>query len=268
MVVDRRAPDVYIETVSHSDPRGRSGANSTEQAFGLSRLALPYNQNQLAFTYVALDFKDATGVRYQYKLDGYDSHWVDAGIQRAVRYTNLLPGSYTFEVKARNSDGYWGHTANNLVVVIDPPWWQTWWAWILWVLLFVSAVYVFIAYRSRKLIRDKKVLEHKVQVRTEEVIQQKEEIEAQRDNLEEAYRDLKTTQSQLVQREKMASLGELTAGIAHEIQNPLNFVNNFSDVNQEMLEELEQELARGDIDEAKVIMADIKQNEKEDQSPR
>ncbi|MFI5161162.1 MAG: ATP-binding protein [Sphingobacteriales bacterium] len=71
--------------------------------------------------------------------------------------------------------------------------------------------------------------------------EQKEEIETQRDNLGTALEELKNTQTQLVQREKMASLGELTAGIAHEIQNPLNFVNNFSEVNEEMLEELKAE---------------------------
>jgi two-component system NtrC family sensor kinase len=70
---------------------------------------------------------------------------------------------------------------------------------------------------------------------------QKEEIAAQRDNLGQTLKELKATQTQLVQREKMASLGELTAGIAHEIQNPLNFVNNFSEVNEEMLEELKAE---------------------------
>jgi two-component system NtrC family sensor kinase len=71
--------------------------------------------------------------------------------------------------------------------------------------------------------------------------EQKEEIASQRDHLGQALEDLKNTQTQLVQREKMASLGELTSGIAHEIQNPLNFVNNFSDVNREMLEELKAE---------------------------
>ena len=72
-------------------------------------------------------------------------------------------------------------------------------------------------------------------------MQQKEEIEAQRDNLEKAFADLKNTQSQLVQSEKLASLGELTAGIAHEIQNPLNFVNNFAEVSIELVSELREE---------------------------
>ncbi|MFI5161164.1 MAG: ATP-binding protein [Sphingobacteriales bacterium] len=73
--------------------------------------------------------------------------------------------------------------------------------------------------------------------------------------------ELKTTQNQLVQSAKMASLGELTAGIAHEIQNPLNFVNNFSDVNREMIGELEQELRLGNVNEALAIAADLKGNE-------
>jgi two-component system NtrC family sensor kinase len=89
---------------------------------------------------------------------------------------------------------------------------------------------------------------------------QKEEIENQRDNLGKALQELKNTQSQLVQREKMASLGELTAGIAHEIQNPLNFVNNFSEVSTELLDEMDVELDKGDIAEAKSIAADLKQN--------
>jgi len=89
---------------------------------------------------------------------------------------------------------------------------------------------------------------------------QNTEIEKQKKSVETALGELRTTQAQLVQSAKMASLGELTAGIAHEIQNPLNFVNNFSEVSAELVDEMDEELDKGDVAEAKAISADIKQN--------
>ena len=96
-------------------------------------------------------------------------------------------------------------------------------------------------------------LEIEVADRTAALLLQKEE-------LEQTLSELKSTQALLIQSEKMASLGELTAGIAHEIQNPLNFVNNFSEVNTELIDEMNEELNKGDMNEAKAIAADIKQN--------
>ncbi|WP_363331691.1 ATP-binding protein [Flavobacterium sp.] len=104
--------------------------------------------------------------------------------------------------------------------------------------------------KQQLLARQNEVLEHQVADRTAE--------------LSRSLRDLQTTQQQLIQKEKMASLGELTAGIAHEIQNPLNFVNNFSEVSVELLTELEEEQERPaderDVELEKEILGDIKQN--------
>jgi len=86
------------------------------------------------------------------------------------------------------------------------------------------------------------------------------EITKQRNELQETVKELQATQAQLIQQEKLASLGELTAGIAHEIQNPLNFVNNFSEVSMELIDEMEEELAKGDTEEVMAIATDIKNN--------
>ncbi len=85
-------------------------------------------------------------------------------------------------------------------------------------------------------------------------------LQAEKEKVENTFKELTATQAQLVQSEKMASLGELTAGIAHEIQNPLNFVNNFSEVSTELIDEMNEEINKGNLEDVKEIANDLKQN--------
>jgi len=210
-------------------------------------LRLPYYENYLTFHFSGSASGNFDKTVYRYMLKGADTKWSDISESSvSENYNNLPTGEYTFEVCSRGFNGLWSKPAA-IKFKIMPPWWKTWWAYFLYVMFFSLVVWGFSRYRSRNLQRQNKLLEEKVARRTK----------ALNDSLEE----LKSTQTQLIQSEKMASLGELTAGIAHEIQNPLNFVNNFSEVNTELIDELASELKTGNTQEAISIANDIKENE-------
>ncbi len=208
-------------------------------------LVLPYNDNSISIDYVAIDPGKPNQVKYQYKLDGYDNDWSPlSNVSRAI-YGNLPEGDYTLQVKALSAEAAWSQTAYSFRVL--PPWQRTWWAYAAYLILLAILVWMIVALRSNVLTRENKMLERKVAERTTA--------------LNRSLADLKSTQAQLIQSEKMASLGELTAGIAHEIQNPLNFMNNFSEVNKELLQEMKHEMVAGNYTDAGNIADDVIANE-------
>ena len=203
--------------------------------------------SSIRLDFAALHFAGDQSNQYQYMLDGFDSDWQDGGSVGQASYTNLSPKAYTFKIRGSNLDGVWSSDETSIRLIVLPPWYLTWWAYALYILIFCVLGYSLHRYQRARAIRAERE-----KAREKELEQAKE--------IEKAYNDLKTTQQQLIQSEKMASLGELTAGIAHEIQNPLNFVNNFSEVSHELLDEMKEELDKGDVEEAKAISEDVKQN--------
>ncbi|TVZ14650.1 ATP-binding protein [Maribacter sp. MAR_2009_72] len=222
--------------------------DSVKRPYNLPQgLILPYDQNSISFSYGSNDIFNRDKLNYRFILDGEDEDWsYAANATKTKNYYNLKPGNYTFKVAVRNSIGNWSDP-DSLSFKINPPWWQTWWAYLLFGLIAASILRAYIVFRARKLTKENRILEERVSHRT---VQLKTKID-----------ELKSTQSKLIQSEKMASLGELTAGIAHEIQNPLNFVNNFSEVNKELLEEMVEEIENGNYDEVKALAKDVSDNE-------
>ncbi|HET6555800.1 MAG TPA: two-component regulator propeller domain-containing protein [Prolixibacteraceae bacterium] len=216
----------------------------------IKEIRLRYHQNIFSFDlavvdYSTVDYSHPEGNRLFFMLENYDKNWIPASSERRAYYFNVPPGNYVFHVKAINS--YGARAEKQINVILLPPWWRTWWAYALYGILIITAVFGFDHFQRRRI-----VLIERQRTQKRELAQAKE--------IEKAYTELKATQTQLIQSEKMASLGELTAGIAHEIQNPLNFVNNFSEVSNELIDEMNEELNKGDINEAKVIASDLKQN--------
>ena len=204
-------------------------------------LRLPFARNSLHFEFAAPSYGDEAGTVYQYRLEGADKDWSGWGRQTEANYNNLGPGAYRLRVQARTSDGRLSEEGTFSFTIL-PPWYRTWWAYGVYALLLAAALY-----GASRLLRQRVEAREQAKAALREAELRADAAAAQAKSLQaenEAYQRLKATQEQLLVQEKLASLGALTAGIAHEIKNPLNFVNNFADLSVELMDELREDIEK------------------------
>lgn len=121
------------------------------------RIELKYNQNNIAISYAALNYVHPDQNSYSVRMKGYDDEWQNVGHRRSAYYTNLKPGHYVFEVRAANNDGVWSNEVRSLEIIVRPPIWATWYAWVLYAVLFFGTIFLIGYYIIKK-----KALEERV----------------------------------------------------------------------------------------------------------
>ncbi|MGB5530535.1 MAG: two-component regulator propeller domain-containing protein [Ignavibacteriaceae bacterium] len=134
-------PVVITDFEIFNQPAGSKNLSSLNSAiFNSKEVTLSYNQNDFSFQFTSLDYNAPELNQYAYMLEGFDDEWIFSGTRRFVTYTNLDAGEYIFRVKATNSDGVWNETDTHLSIIINPPFWETWWAYTIYFLTLIGTL--------------------------------------------------------------------------------------------------------------------------------
>ncbi len=144
----------------------------------LDEIVLGHEDRMVMFEYVGLEYTAPGRNRYRYKLEGFDQGWIDAGTSRSATYTNLEPGGYEFHVISANNDGVWNPVGASIRVVVEPPFWKTWWFRGFIAVVIVALLYVGSRLRDRRMKEQNRELEDRVRSRTVEWELANAELEA------------------------------------------------------------------------------------------
>ncbi|QLC64790.1 response regulator [Flavobacterium sp. LPB0248] len=140
----------------------------------IKEVRLPYDQTTLSLDFVALDYNNSDKINYAYFLEGWDNHWNYVGQVRKANYSRLPEGKYTFKVKTTNFKGGWNAAKSLVAIVVSPPWYRTWWAYVLYLTAIAAIVFAYIKYN-----KNKEALKYKVKIAELEGKKEKEIAEKQ-----------------------------------------------------------------------------------------
>ena len=173
---NERPPQLYVTARSRESVLARAVGDGR-----VPQVELRYLDPFVAFDFVALDFVSPDQNQYRYRLTGFDDAWISVQRFRQALYTNLPPGAYTFELQAANNDGVWNDTSARIEVLVTPPPWQQWWAYLSYA--FIACVVMIAVWRvqHRARLRDqaqREMLKHEVAVRTQELESRNDELQA------------------------------------------------------------------------------------------
>jgi serine phosphatase RsbU (regulator of sigma subunit) len=161
-------------------------------------IVLPYKAYKVRIEFIGLNYSDPQAVRYQYKLEGYDTEWSDVTSQTSVTYSRIEEGEYTFYLRSYNSEGLSQEIPLSFKIKIKPPIWKTWW-FITLLILFISLLfYIIMKIREEKQRKLQEYLERELIARTKEVVEQKEEIEIKNRDITDSINYAKRIQTSML----------------------------------------------------------------------
>ena len=206
----------------------------TKEISSASEINLSYKESVFTFSFAALNYLLPEKNQYAYKMEGFDKSWNYVGDKRSATYTNLDPGEYIFKVKASNNDGVWNEKGTSIKVIITPPYWATWWFRTLAAFTILAFAYGFYRYRMKQIKLQRTQLEHQIELRTAEILQQSNELKEQAENLQAVNEELEAQSEELqvmneeLQEERTKSdkannaKTTFLATMSHEIRSPMN----------------------------------------------